>query len=121
VPQFAYRILPTRLAMLTEGPTEAEARVVAEHFAYLRRLCADGPVLLAGRTLAADANAFGIVVFEADSEPAARELMLADPAVRDGVMHAELYTFRVALWSPRGPRDATPPSPSASSHESSAP
>ena len=104
MPQFAYRIQPTRIAMLLNGPTEHEARVVEQHFAYLRDLTAQGHVLFAGRTLTTDDQTFGIVVFEAESEAAARELMVNDPAVLYGVMRAQLWPFRVALWSARGPR-----------------
>jgi uncharacterized protein YciI len=103
MPQFAYRIQPTRPAMLAEGPTEREADTVARHFAYLSELTDRGQVLFAGRTLTADEHSFGIVVFEAESEDAARRLMQGDPAVAAGLMQATLWPFRVALWSARGP------------------
>ena len=101
--QFLYRIQPTRLGMLTEGPTEHEAKVVAEHFGYLQRLVADGRVLMAGRTLNADESTFGIAVFVADSEAQAAEVVRNDPAVKHGVMRAELFPYRIALWSSKGP------------------
>lgn len=103
VSQFIDRIRPARPAMLSEGPTGEEARVLGEHFAYLQALADSGVVLLAGRTLTPDEHAFGIVVFAAASEPAARALMDGDPAVAGGVMRAELMPFRVALWSAQGP------------------
>jgi uncharacterized protein len=40
---------------------------------------------------------FGIIVFEAQDEVAARAFVDADPAVSAGVMGAEFYPFRVAL------------------------
>ena len=104
MPQYAYRIQPTRIGMLADGPTADEAEVVGRHFEYLRRLTAQGRVLLAGRTLATEESAFGIVVFEADSEAEAQALVAADPAVHHGVMRARLWPFRVALWSERGPQ-----------------
>ena len=97
--QFLYRIQPTRLAMLAEGPTAREAAILAEHFACLQELAGKGTVLMAGRTLTTDENAFGIVVFRAESEAQAQELVRNDPAVRDGVMRAELFPYRIALWS----------------------
>lgn len=105
--QFAYRIRPTRVAMLVEGPTEREAGVMARHVEYLRDLAERGQVLLAGRTLTADARTFGIVVFEAASEDAARRVMQDDPAVSEGVMQAALWPFRVAFASARGPQAAS--------------
>jgi uncharacterized protein len=104
MPQFLYRIKPTRLAMLTDGPTEQEASIVGQHFRYLQRLLAEGVVLMAGRTLNTDERSFGIVVFEADSQAEAATLVDNDPAVKQGVMTAEFFPYRVALWSAAGPR-----------------
>lgn len=89
--------------MLAEGPTEREARIVGQHFEYLRRLVDEGIVLMAGRTLNTDESAFGIAIFVADSPEAAEALMRADPAVAQGVMSAELFPYRIALWSARRP------------------
>lgn len=95
--QFAYVLRPTRSRMLTEGPTEDEARLVGEHFAYLQGLLAAGSLKMAGRATDAGERTFGIVVFEAVDSAAAASLMAADPAVRGGVMGAELFPFRIAL------------------------
>jgi uncharacterized protein YciI len=103
MPQFIYRIQPTRLRMLADGPTERESEVIGQHFGYLEELTAAGVVLMAGRTLTADERAFGIVVFVAESEASAQELVANDPAVKHGVMRAELFPYRVALWSSTGP------------------
>lgn len=101
--QFIYRIQPVRIAILTEGPTEQEAAVVSEHFKYLAKLVEVGVVLVAGRTLTKDERTFGIVIFVAPSESEARKLMNDDPAVKQGVMVAELFPFGVLLWSSKGP------------------
>ena len=103
MPQFLYRLQPTRLGMLTDGPTEQEAHVVGEHFAYLSRLTDEGTVLMAGRTLNADERTFGIAVLVAATTEEAEALMRNDPAVKHGVMRAELFPYRIALWSKRGP------------------
>lgn len=105
--QYLYRIQPTRPGMLTAGPTEQESRIVDEHFAYLQRLTAEGIVLMAGRTLNDDDSAFGIVVFVAESEAAAAEVVRNDPAVKNRVMRAELFPYRIALWSRTGPADGS--------------
>jgi uncharacterized protein YciI len=89
--------------MLTEGPTENEARCVQEHFEYLQGLVETGQVLIAGRTLTADEESFGIVVFEAESTTAAEAIVANDPAVKSRVMRAHLFPYRVALWSASGP------------------
>ncbi len=83
--------------MLRTGPTDSEQAVVAEHFAYLQNLNAQGVIILVGRTLNTDENAMGLAVFRAESEDAARQIMNGDPAVKKGVMTSTLYPFRVVL------------------------
>jgi uncharacterized protein len=100
--QYIYRIQPTRLGMLVEGPTDREQEAIAEHFAYLQGLVTKGILLMAGRTLTEDENTFGIVVFTARSEGDAKLVMLKDPAIMQDVMRGEVFPFRVALWSPVG-------------------
>lgn len=95
--QYLYRIQPTRPAMLTEGPTPEEQRIVGEHFNYLKGLTERGVVILAGRTLNTDESSFGITVFNAESDEAAGAIVEGDPAVRQGVMRAALFPYRVAL------------------------
>jgi uncharacterized protein YciI len=100
MPQYLYLLKPTRLDMLTESTPE-EDEIVARHFAYLKDLTEKGVMILVGRTLNEDASTFGIAIFEAADESAARTIMEADPAVRSGVMRAVLYPYKVALM--RGP------------------
>jgi uncharacterized protein YciI len=99
MPQFLYRIRPARPGFFN-GPTADEETAVGEHFTYLEDLTRRRIVLLAGRTLNEDPSTFGIVIFEASSDAAARDLMARDPAVRAGVFSAELFPFRIALVSP---------------------
>jgi uncharacterized protein YciI len=73
---------------------------VSAHVSYLERLAAAGVVLLFGRTQTTDPGTFGIVIFRAASSAEAGQLMADDPAVRAGVMRAELFPFRVAGASP---------------------
>jgi uncharacterized protein YciI len=102
MPQFLYRIQPVRLGMLVDGPTPDEDAAVGEHFRYLEKLVEEGVVLMAGRTLNNDESAFGVVILVAASEAEARAVMQNDPAVKRRVMNAELFPYRVALWSSRG-------------------
>jgi uncharacterized protein YciI len=95
--QFLYRLEPTRTGMLSVGPTDRESSVLAGHFSYLEQLVKEGKVHLAGRTLNPDERCFGLVIFYANSERTASEIMENDPAVREGVMTAELFPFRIAL------------------------
>jgi uncharacterized protein YciI len=95
--QFLYRIQPTRTDLLKSGPTKEEATLVEEHFNYLQDLTAKGVAILVGRTLTTEESTFGLVIFRAESEEAAREIMNNDPAVKNGVMRAALFPFRVVL------------------------
>ena len=85
--------------MLSDGPTDEESSVLTEHARYIEALAMQGVVELAGRTQNTDATAFGIVILNAASETAARQIMLDDPAVKEGVMSASLFPYRVAFRS----------------------
>ena len=96
-PQFIYVLKPTRLGMLTEGATPEEVDTVSRHFAYFKDLTEKGVMILMGRTQNNDETTFGIAVFEAEDESAARRIMENDPAVLGGVMTATLYPYKIAL------------------------
>ena len=98
--EYLYRLQPTRPAMLIDGLTPAEQEAVASHFAYLQELAAAGVVLLFGRTQTTDAQTFGIVIYRAGSPDEASRIMADDPAVRAGVMRAQVFPFRVAGVGP---------------------
>jgi uncharacterized protein YciI len=87
---------PTRLEMLQESTLE-EDEIIDQHFAYLEDLTKKGVVILAGRTLNTDENGLGLTIFEAEDELAAREILENDPVVKNGVMSAALFPYRVAL------------------------
>ncbi len=99
ITHYLYRIQPTRANMLSDGPTPAELDCVARHFTYLQELAGQGRLLLAGRTLNDDEKAFGITILKVDSEAAARDIMLRDPAVAEGAMRAELFPYRIAVFN----------------------
>lgn len=77
--------------------TEAENAVVERHFERLAQAAKSGQVILAGRTKETLDKTFGLVIFEADSEAAARELMKSDSAVVAGLMTATLHPYSIAL------------------------
>ena len=95
--QFIYTLKVARLGQLTEGPTAEEQAIVGRHFAYLQDLTEKGVAILVGRTQTAGADTLGIVIFQAASEVEAREIMANDPAVKNGVMTAKLFPFRISL------------------------
>jgi uncharacterized protein YciI len=95
--EFLYRLQLVRGDMLRTGPSDSEQAVVAEHFAYLQNLAAQGVIILVGRTLTTDENTMGLTIFRAESDNAARQIMNEDPAVIKGVMTATLYPFKVVL------------------------
>ena len=75
-----------------------EDHVVAQrHFERLKAAAERGPVILAGRTDEPADKTFGIVIFEAPDAAAARVFMENDPAVKAGIMTAELHPYLVAV------------------------
>lgn len=94
---YLYVIRPARPEMLTGGMTEAEQNTVAAYFEYLQGLADRGVVRIAGRTLDTGNQTFGLVVFMAASGTEAQRVVDEDPAVRERVMTAELFPFRIAI------------------------
>ena len=95
--QFLYYLTPARIELVTVGPTPEEQAIVSEHFAHLAALTEQGVMLFVGRTQDNSPRTFGIAVFQAESQEQAQAIMNSDPAVRKGVMCAELFPFRIAL------------------------
>ena len=90
--------------------TDVENAIVARHFERLTQAAQSGQLVLAGRTLEPLAATFGLVIFEAEGEAAARAFMESDPAVQAGLMTATLHPYAVALQ--RKPAEsAAPPAP----------
>ncbi len=83
--------------MLESGPTEDEAKIIEEHYLYLKNLTEKGIVQIAGRTLISGKDSFGIVVFETNSLEEAEKIMNNDPAVLNNIMCSKLYPFKVSL------------------------
>ena len=75
--------------------TQDEIRVWDRHFERLKRLLAEGTLVMAGPTLGRVNT--GLAIIEAPDEAAARAIMAADPAIRSGYAKGELRPFRVSL------------------------
>ena len=90
---YIYLIHPLRHEFF-ESPTPQEEVAMEAHFEYLKRATTQGIVLLAGPCLD---QTFGVVVFSAESEAAARAFVLDDPSVKSNVMRAELHPLKVSL------------------------
>jgi uncharacterized protein len=77
--------------------TQEDKMALSRHFARFKHAIETGELILAGRTQEPGDKTFGIAIFEANDETAARKFMESDPAVVAGLMTAELHPFGVAL------------------------
>jgi uncharacterized protein len=77
--------------------TKDDEAALTRHFTRFKRAIETGELILAGRTPEPGDKTFGIAIFEAADETAARKFMESDPAVVAGLMTAELHPFAVAL------------------------
>ena len=68
-----------------------------QHFVRFMEATKSGQLILAGRTKEPGDKTFGIAIFTASDEAAARKFMESDPAVLAKLMTAELHPFSVAL------------------------
>lgn len=77
--------------------TKEDQEALGRHFARFKKAIETGELILAGRTMEPGDKTFGIAIFHAPDEKAARSFMESDPAVVSGLMTAELHPFAVAL------------------------
>lgn len=93
--EYIYRLELIERLEKDENWTDEDNRIVNEHFDYLKNLLSQNRLILAGRTT--NENKFGIVIFEAETNENAQDIMNNDPAVLNGIMTSELFPYRVAL------------------------
>lgn len=96
--QYVYVLKLTPRMQVANAWTDTENGVIGRHFARLAKATDSGQVILAGRTTEALDKTFGLVIFEAESEEAARLFMESDPAVEANIMSATLHPYSVALY-----------------------
>ncbi len=95
--QFIYvlRLVPRLYA--DSAWTKEDKAALERHFVRFQEATKSGQLILAGRTSEPGDKTFGIAIFEATDEDAARKFMQDDPAVSGGLMTAEVHPFAVAL------------------------
>src|SRR6267143_1181523 len=77
--------------------TKEDNAALERHFTRFQDAAKSGQLILAGRTSEPGDKTFGIAIFEAPDEDAARKFMREDPAVAGALMTAALHPFAVAL------------------------
>jgi uncharacterized protein YciI len=90
---YAYVLQPVRSTSPGDATPE-ELAIVGEHWERLQRLFADGTMIHVGRC---EDGAFGLTIFNAPSDDAARAIMESDPVIVKGIMTATLHPYRVLL------------------------
>jgi uncharacterized protein len=77
--------------------TKEDNTAIERHLNRFKHAIETGELILAGRTPEPGDKTFGIAIFEAKDEAAAKKFMEEDPAVVAGLMTAELHPFAIAL------------------------
>jgi len=77
--------------------TKEDKMALDRHLTRFQHSIETGELILAGRTREPGDKTFGVAIFQAKDETAARQFMESDPAVVAGLMTAELHPFAVAL------------------------
>jgi uncharacterized protein len=95
--QFIYVLRLVPRLYVDSAWTKEDSAVLQRHFVRFQEAAKSGQLILAGRTSEPGDKTFGIAIFEASDEDAARKFMQEDPAVVGGLMTAELHPFTVAL------------------------
>jgi uncharacterized protein YciI len=95
--QFIYVLRLVPRLHVDSAWTKEDNAILERHFVRFQESAKSGQLILAGRTSEPGNKTFGIAIFEASDENAARKFMQEDPAVAGGLMTAELHPFAVAL------------------------
>ncbi len=77
--------------------TKEDNAAMDRHVIRFQEATKSGQLILAGRTSEPGDKTFGIAIFKASDEAAARAFMKADPTVSAGLMTAELHPFAVGF------------------------
>ena len=77
--------------------TAQDKDALQRHLIRFQEAIKTGQLILAGRTFEPGHKTFGIAIFQAKDEAAARKFLEEDPAVAAGLMMVELHPFSVAL------------------------
>jgi uncharacterized protein YciI len=102
MPQYyAIRTRATRPDMRTTGLSDKERAAYARHVPWLQAQVDAGVMIFVGRTAVSEADGWALGVIKAESEEAAREIMMSDPFVQDGVVVPELIAFEVIRVEPQ--------------------
>ena len=73
---------------------ESEQEMLDAHWDYLRRLHADGKLVVAGPSWTGD-DPFGVGIFDLRDRDEVEAIVAADPAVTSGAMRAEIRPLRI--------------------------
>jgi uncharacterized protein YciI len=95
--QFIYVLRLVQRLHSDSAWTKEDEMVLSRHLTRFKHAIETGELILAGRTTEPGDKTFGVAIFEAADETAARAFMESDPAVVAGLMTAELHPFAVAL------------------------
>jgi uncharacterized protein YndB with AHSA1/START domain/uncharacterized protein YciI len=82
--------------------TEAEGKIMSEHFVRLKKFVMAKKVLMAGPCFGDPV--FGLCILRVDSEAEAREIMSNDPAVKAGLMTFDLAPLTLSLMADNRPK-----------------
>jgi len=73
---------------------EDEREMLEAHWAYLRRLHAEGKLVVAGPSWTGD-DPFGIGVFDVRERAEVEAALAEDPAITSGAMYADIRPMRI--------------------------
>jgi len=96
---FIYILKLVKRLIPEEGWTPVDSAVVEEHFKRLILLKENGKLLLAGKTTGQDENTFGVVIFQAENNEEANDIMNSDPAILKGIMTGKLWEYSTAVFN----------------------
>lgn len=92
---YLYTFVELKRPDLIKTMTDEEGKQFGEHAEHIKRLAHEGTVIFAGPCR--DMKGPAVVILDVRTESEARALMESDPAVKHGLMKAELHPVRLSF------------------------
>ncbi len=88
-----YVLVMLKTGKNTTADADTQAELFAGHMSAISRLSDEGTLVVAGPLEANERTYRGIFIFDVETLDEARELLKEDPAVREGLLDAELFRW----------------------------
>lgn len=97
--EYVYKLILVERLFEEKNWTEKDEKITSDHFKYLLNLQKENKIILAGKTEGLTSDTYGLVIFSAETDVEAENIMKNDPAVKNNIMYGFLQRYNVAIFN----------------------